>query len=131
MYALSIHRLRPQALLAGALALALGFGVQAQAQQQAAASAAAKGTNRSIIFVGGRKQEESSATRARAHPPSPCSSANQTHPSASDNCSLNPQPIPPGRSLQGEADTPNALASPTVIEPEAPDVDTAAGDVSP
>jgi len=133
MYAVSIHLSRQRALLASALAVALGFGVQplAQAQRQQAASAAANGTDRSIIFVGGRRQEghTDSATHARAHPPNPCTSAHAKHSSDSDDCSLNPQPIPPGRSMHTPANNTHAqhAAQPAASELERAVVEDVAG----
>jgi hypothetical protein len=71
-----------------------------------------KATQHSIIFVGGRKQGAASqatnphavppglghadhAANSKAHPPGPCKLQTGMG-SASNDCSLNPQPIPPG-----------------------------------
>ena len=100
MYMVSVHPSRTRRLLASVLTVAIAFGAlpQAQAQQQQAASTAANGADRSIIFVGGRKQHSNtgSSTHARTHPPGPCISTRARHSTAGDDCSLNPQPIPPG-----------------------------------
>lgn len=112
MYAVSIPPSRAHRLLASSLtaALALSPLPPAQAQQQQTASTATNGADRSIIFVGGRKQHSNTAssTHARAHPPGPCASGRVNHASVGDDCSLNPQPIPPGRSLHGRTDNTHA-----------------------
>jgi hypothetical protein len=105
MYAVSIHPLRARRLMVRALTVVLALGVLpvAHAQQQQAASTAANGADRSsIIFVGGRNNS-GSATHARAHPPGPCAPEHSKHSSVGVDCSLNPQPIPPGRSLHKRA----------------------------
>ncbi len=137
MYAVSIHPSRSRALLSSVLAVGLAIGVQvqaqaqSQAQQQQAASAAANGTDRSIIFVGGRRQEDNtgSATHARAHPPSPCTSAHEKHLSPSDDCSLNPQPIPPGRSMHTPTNNTHAqpASQPVESDPEGAVVEDVSG----
>lgn len=109
MYALPMHPPRAHRLLTSALTVALAFGALslAHAQQQKSASTTANGADRSsIIFVGGHKQHSNSgsSTHARAHPPGPCSSAHARHSSAGDDCSLNPQPIPPGHRSHRTAD---------------------------
>ena len=99
MYAVSIHP--SPTMLASALVVALTFSAlpQAQAQQQGA-STASNGADRGIIVGGKQHNNPGSATHTRAHPPGPCTSAHARHSSAGDDCSLNPQPIPPGRSKQ-------------------------------
>ena len=87
------HRL----IMALTVTLALGVLPLAQAGQLASAAPVKAGSDkaaqRSIIFVGGRRQGD--ARHVRAHPPNSCAPQTGSH-SAGDDCSLNPQPIPPG-----------------------------------
>ena len=88
------HRL----IMALTVTLALGVLPLAQAGQLASAAAPKTGSDKAaqhgIIFVGGHKQGDS--RHVRAHPPGHCGPQKGSH-SAGDDCSLNPQPIPPGR----------------------------------
>ena len=102
------NRLMPRGL-AIALAVSLSLGVVPMATAARHASTVlvhsqSSGTNavvadsdraaqRSIIFVGGRKHAD--AHHVRAHPPGSCTPQTGSR-SAGDDCSLNPQPIPPG-----------------------------------
>ena len=126
MTAVSIYPAHTSRPLGSALivALALAFAAlpQAWAQfaQQQTASPAANGADRSIIFVGGRKQQSNtgSTAHARAHPPNPCTSTHARGSSVGDDCSLNPQPIPPGRSMHKR--TPSSIASSSLSRTTAP-----------
>ena len=137
MYAVSIPPSHQRHLSASALTIAIAFGApplaqaarhEAQMQQapaqtpQDAASSAANDADRSIIFVGGRNQRNNTGRVAPAHPPDPCASGRTT---AGDDCSLNPQPIPPGHSLH----KPNRdhRVAPAVSEPAAPIEDDSGG----
>ena len=107
-FASTHHRFTPRGL-AMALAVTLSLGVVPMAtaarhastalvhSQSSGTDAVAAGSDgaaqHSIIFVGGRTQGD--AHHARAHPPGPCAPQTGSH-SAGDDCSLNPQPIPPG-----------------------------------
>ena len=97
-FASTHYRFVPRRLaMALAVTLALGVLPLAQAGQLGSAAPVKAGSDKaaqhSIIFVGGRTQGD--ARRARAHPPNPCAPQTGSH-SAGDDCSLNPQPIPPG-----------------------------------
>ena len=111
MYAVPIQLSQPVRWQPSALTIAFVLSMQLLAQahagypqghpwqtetKSAQARAAADGQDRSIIFVGGRKQHDNADREITAHPPNPCTS---TRTETGDDCNLNPQPIPPGRSL--------------------------------
>lgn len=92
------HRCMPHRLIMVlAVTLALGALPSAWAGQSASAAPVKAGADsaaeHSIIFVGGHTQDD--AHHTRAHPSGPCAPQTGPH-SAGDDCSLNPQPIPPG-----------------------------------
>ena len=137
MYAVSLPPLQPRHLLASALTVALAFGVLPLAQaarhapemqqapaptQQDAASSSANGADRSIIFVGGRNHRDNTRRAAPTHPPGPCISGRTA---AGDDCSLKPQPIPPGHS-QHKPNRDRRVTAP-VSEPAAPIEDDTGG----
>jgi hypothetical protein len=112
MYEVSIHSSQTVRRQTSALTVAFALSIQLLAQAHAgypsghpwqtnaastSARAAGDGQDRSIIFVGGRKQHENADREMPAHPPNPC---NSTRTKVGGDCSLNPQPIPPGSSLR-------------------------------
>lgn len=98
-------RMPHRSIMVLAITLALGALPLARAGQPASAAyqkaGSDKAAQRSIIFVGGRKQGD--ARHVRVHPPGPCAPQTGSN-SACGHHSRNPRPISPGHRKYHAAD---------------------------
>ena len=98
-------RMPHRSIMVLVITLALGALPLARAGQPASAAyqkaSSDKAAQRSIIFVGGRKQGD--ARHVRVHPPGPCAPEIGSRAACSDR-SLVPRPIPPGHRKYRAAD---------------------------